>query len=154
MGVPNGSILRNKGCKLWMASAGAGRGPLRSAVVRLGCGEVPREAGAEALGDASAMPWSPAPTTMPRAASPARWTASPMSRTANSASPACCPGRGHRLHHGAQRLSCGCLASTMQGAPQSAVTDFSSRRDQDNTIVKVNGQDELYVIPDAVIFGG
>ncbi len=39
-------------------------------------------------------------------------------------------------------------------APQSAVTDFSSRRDQDNTIVKVNGQDELYVIPDAVIFGG
>ena len=39
-------------------------------------------------------------------------------------------------------------------APQSEVTDFSFIREQDNTMVKVNGLDERYTIPDAVIFGG
>jgi hypothetical protein len=39
-------------------------------------------------------------------------------------------------------------------APQSSVTSFEFSRDQDNTLVKVNGQDESYTIPDAVIFGG
>jgi hypothetical protein len=39
-------------------------------------------------------------------------------------------------------------------SPQSAVTSFESSKDHDNTIVKVNGLDERYVIPDAVINGG
>jgi hypothetical protein len=39
-------------------------------------------------------------------------------------------------------------------APQSGVTSFSSTREDDNTIVKVNGVDEKYTIPDAVINGG
>jgi hypothetical protein len=39
-------------------------------------------------------------------------------------------------------------------SPQSAVTSFSSKRDADMTIVKVNGRDEEYTIPDAVIDGG
>jgi hypothetical protein len=39
-------------------------------------------------------------------------------------------------------------------APQSAVTSFSFSRNDDNTIVKVNGADENYTIPDAVINGG
>jgi hypothetical protein len=39
-------------------------------------------------------------------------------------------------------------------SPDSAVTSFDYSREDDNTIVKVNGQDERYVIPDAVINGG
>ena len=39
-------------------------------------------------------------------------------------------------------------------APQSGVTSFSFSRKDDNTIVKVNGADENYTIPDAVINGG
>jgi hypothetical protein len=39
-------------------------------------------------------------------------------------------------------------------SPDSAVTDFAASRQDDNTIVTVNGQDERYVIPDAVINGG
>jgi hypothetical protein len=39
-------------------------------------------------------------------------------------------------------------------SPDSAVTSFDYSREDDNTIVKVNRQDERYVIPDAVINGG
>ena len=41
-----------------------------------------------------------------------------------------------------------------KAAPQSGVTSFEQQRQDDNTIVKVNGMDETYVIPDAVINGG
>jgi hypothetical protein len=41
-----------------------------------------------------------------------------------------------------------------KASPDSAVTSFDYTREDDNTIVKVNGQDERYVIPDAVINGG
>jgi hypothetical protein len=39
-------------------------------------------------------------------------------------------------------------------SPDSEVSSFSATREDDNTIVTVNGQDERYVIPDAVINGG
>ncbi|MCA3574496.1 MAG: hypothetical protein IOC86_11315 [Aestuariivirga sp.] len=39
-------------------------------------------------------------------------------------------------------------------SPDSAVTSFDYAREGDNTRVKVNGMDETYVIPDAVINGG
>jgi len=41
-----------------------------------------------------------------------------------------------------------------KASPQSEVTSFEQQRQDDNTIVKVNGLDEAYVIPDAVINGG
>jgi hypothetical protein len=39
-------------------------------------------------------------------------------------------------------------------SPQSEVTSFESSREGENTRVKVNGMDENYLIPDAVILGG
>ena len=39
-------------------------------------------------------------------------------------------------------------------SPDSAVTSFEYSREDDNTRVKVNGADENYLIPDAVINGG
>lgn len=39
-------------------------------------------------------------------------------------------------------------------SPDSAVTSFVSSREDDNTRVKVNGLDENYLIPDAIINGG
>jgi hypothetical protein len=39
-------------------------------------------------------------------------------------------------------------------SPDSAVTSFDFSREDDNTRVKVNGMDENYLIPDAVINGG
>jgi hypothetical protein len=39
-------------------------------------------------------------------------------------------------------------------SPDSAVTSFAFSREDDNTRVKVNGMDENYLIPDAVINGG
>ena len=39
-------------------------------------------------------------------------------------------------------------------SPASAVTSFEFSREDDSTRVKVNGMDENYVIPDAVITGG
>ena len=41
-----------------------------------------------------------------------------------------------------------------KASPDSAVTSFESSREEDNTRVKINGLDENYLIPDAVINGG
>jgi hypothetical protein len=39
-------------------------------------------------------------------------------------------------------------------SPASAVKSFEFSRESDSTRIKVNGMDENYVIPDAVITGG
>ncbi len=153
--VPNGAILRNKGCRLvdgqrWCAVEDRNDPALAGWVA----GRFLREAGAEAQDNASSDALVPGTNYNATGRIPCTLDGQPDVKDCAFGVSRGAPGVATvfiTVPNGFVRVL---GFDNGKVAPQSAVTDFSSRRDQDNTIVKVNGQDELYVIPDAVIFGG
>ena len=142
-GVPNGAILRNKGCKMvdgqrWCAVEDR----YDPAVAGWVAGRYLREAGAQAQENASIR--------CPRA-----WHQLPCHGTHSLHARRSARCQGLRIRRHARKPGVATIFITVPNgfvrvlsfdngkvAPQSAVTSFSSSRDQDNTIVKVNGQDE------------
>jgi hypothetical protein len=153
--VPNGAVLRNKGCKLvdgqrWCAVEDRND----PAVAGWVAGRFLREAGAAAQDNASSDALVPGTNYNATGRIPCTLDGQPDVKDCEFGVTRGAPGVATvfiTVPNGFVRVL---GFENGKVAPQSAVTDFSSRRDQDNTIVKVNGQDELYVIPDAVIFGG
>jgi hypothetical protein len=154
-GVPNGAILRNKGCKMvndqrWCAVEERDN-PVVSGWV---AGRFLREAGAEAQGSASGDALVPGTNYHATGRIPCTLDGQPDVKDCEFGVTRGSPGVATvfiTVPNGFVRVL---SFDNGKVAPQSAVTSFSSSRDQDNTIVKVNGADEAYVIPDAVIFGG
>jgi hypothetical protein len=154
-GVPNGAILRNKGCKMvdgqrWCAVEDR----YDPAVAGWVAGRYLREAGAETQENASSDTLVPGTNYHATGRIPCTLDGQPDVQDCEFGVTRGAPGVATvfiTVSNGFVRVL---SFDNGKVAPQSAVTSFSSSRDQDNTIVKVNGQDEAYVIPDAVIFGG